>query len=154
MKQNAMNHTGNTLKLSFQQKSTGLSLIVVVGATIYYFANMWPMRPIALANDAIPTGYGNLVLSTLTLIVVTQIVLQAVLAIGAGSTSVATTHQKAAAYKASRNAYAVLTLGIFIAIGSVFLEELTPFCTANLAILGFLAAEIVKFASQLFYTRR
>lgn len=154
MKQNAMNRTDNTLNLSFQQKSTGLSLIVVIGATTYYIANMWPMRRIALASDAIPTGYGNLVLSTLTLIIVSQIVLQTVLAIGAGNTSVTTTHQKAAAHKASRNAYAVLTLAIFIAIGSVFLEELTPFCTANLAILGFLAAEIVRLASQLFYTWR
>ena len=59
-----MNRIDKTVNLSFQQKSTGLSLIVVVAATIYYFANMWPMRPIALANDAIPTGYGNLVLST------------------------------------------------------------------------------------------
>jgi hypothetical protein len=153
MKKTGVNSTGNASNISFHQKSTGLSLVVIGGAAIYYFANMWPMRPIALANDAIPTGYGNLVLSTLTLIILTQIVLQTVLAIGAGSTSVAATHQKAAMHKASRNAYAVLTLGIFVAIGSVFLEELTPFCTANLVILGFLAAEIVKFASQLFYTR-
>ena len=40
------------------------------------------------------------------------------------------------------------------AVGSVFLQELTPFCTANLAILSFALAEIVKFGSQLFYGRQ
>ena len=66
----------------------------------------------------------------------------------------ATAREKMAGLKARRNAYGVLAFGALAAIGSVFLEELTPFCTANLAFMGLAFAENVKFASQLFYARR
>ncbi|MEZ4592026.1 MAG: hypothetical protein R3D55_12925 [Chloroflexota bacterium] len=155
MNQQALNQPKNDLSnISFQQKSTALSLIITGSATAYYFANMWPMRPIALANDIIPAGYGSLVLNTITLIILAQIVLQIVLVFGSGVAAAPTEHEKTAALKAKRNAYGVLTFGIFAAIGSVFLEELTPFCTANLAILGFALAEMVKYASLLFYARK
>lgn len=153
--QEVMSRPENPLShISFQQKSTALSLIITGSATAYYFANMWPMRLIALANDIIPAGFGSLVLNTITLIILAQIVLQIVLVFGSGVAAAPTEHEKVAALKAKRNAYGVLTFGIFAAIGSVFLEELTPFCTANLAILGFALAEMVKYASLLFYARR
>ncbi len=153
--QEIMNQPDNALSnISFQQKSTALSLVITSSATTYYFANMWPMRPVALANDIIPAGYGSLVLNTITLIVLAQIVLQIVLVFGSGVAAAPTEQEKVATLKAKRNAYGVLTFGIFAAIGSVFLEELTPFCTANLAILGFSLAEMVKYASQLIYARR
>ncbi|NKQ37813.1 MAG: hypothetical protein HF973_19655 [Chloroflexi bacterium] len=155
MKQEAMNQPKNDPRnISFQQKSAVLSLVITGSATAYYIANMWPMRPIALANDIIPEGYGNLLLTTLFLIIVAEIVLQIVLVIGAGSAPAATMREQNAALKARRNAYGVLAFGALAAIGSVFLEELTPFCTANLAFLGLAFAEIVKFASQLFYGRQ
>ncbi|MCA9931145.1 MAG: hypothetical protein KC419_21820, partial [Anaerolineales bacterium] len=155
MKQETFNHPQNALSnVSFQQKSTALSLIITGSATAYYFANMWPMRPIALANDIIPAGYGNLLLNTIGLIVLAEIILQIVLVFGAGSASTAVAHEKQAALKARRNAYGVLAFGALAAIGSVFLEELTPFCTANLAFLGLAFAEVVKFASQLVYARK
>ncbi len=153
MTQETIKHTKNTVNATFQQKSAGLSLVIISSATIYYFVNMWPMRPIALANDVIPEGYGSLVLTTVAIIILAEIILQIVLAIGAGTTQATTAHEKTAVLKATRNAYAVLAFGVMAAIGSVFLQELTPFCTANLAILGFAFAEIVKFASQLFYAR-
>ena len=140
--------------ITFRQKSTALSLIITGSATAYYIANMWPMRPIALANDVIPAGYGNLLLTTLALIIVAEIILQIVLVIGAGSAPAALAQEKNAALKARRNAYGVLAFGALAAIGSVFLEELTPFCTANLAFLGLCFAEIVNYASQLVYARR
>ena len=155
MKQQALNQPENALSnISFQQKSTALSLIITGSATAYYIANMWPMRPIALANDIIPAGYGSLLLTTMGFIVLAEIILQIVLVFGAGSAPGALAHEKQAALKARRNAYGVLVFGALAAIGSVFLEELTPFCTANLAFLGLAFAEIVKFASQLFYARR
>lgn len=151
---NANPQAGVGLTASFRQKSTGLSLVIVGSATAYYVANMWPMRPIALANDAIPAGYGGLVLGTVILIILAQIVLQAVLAIGAGSTPAPTAHERNAAMKANRNAYPVLVTGLLAAVGSVFLQELPPFCTANIAILSFMAAEMVRLGSQLVYARR
>lgn len=154
MHQETINRSRTSLNASFQQKSAGLSLVITGSAAIYYFVNMWPMRPIALASDSIPPDYGSLVLATLALIIGAQIVLQAVLAIGAGAIAPPTDQERTAALKAARNGYGVLTAGVFAAIGSVFLQELTPFCTANIAILAFALAEIVKFASQLYYARR
>ncbi|MCB1718831.1 MAG: hypothetical protein KDK05_27165 [Candidatus Competibacteraceae bacterium] len=155
MTQETLNHPENTLNnMSFQQKSTVLSLVITGSATAYYIANMWPMRPIALANDIIPAGYGSLLLTTISLIVLAEIILQIVLVFGAGSAPTAVAHEKQAALQARRNAYGVLAFGALAAIGSVFLEELTPFCTANLAFLGLAFAEVVKFASQLFYARK
>ncbi|MCB9420203.1 MAG: hypothetical protein H6667_10375 [Ardenticatenaceae bacterium] len=155
MKQETLNQPETALSnISFQQKSTVLSLIITGSATAYYIANMWPMRPIALANDIIPVGYGSLLLTTMGLIILAEIILQIVLVFGAGSAPGAQAHEKQAALKARRNAYGVLAFGALAAIGSIFLEELTPFCTANLAFLGLAFAEIVKFASQLFYARK
>ena len=140
--------------ISFQQKSTVLSLIIIGSTTAYFFANMWPMRPIALATNTIPDGYGSLVLNTVGLIIVAQIIMQAVLAFGSGATPAATAHERLAALKAKRNANGVMTLGILAAVGSIFIPELTTFCTANLAFWGLLLGENVKYASQLFYARR
>ncbi|MEM7344987.1 MAG: hypothetical protein AAF485_12155 [Chloroflexota bacterium] len=139
------------IKHSFRQKSAVLSLVIISSAAIYYIVNMWLMRPIALTSDTIPAGYGSLVLTTIVLIIVAQIVLQIVLVVGSGDIGATTPHQKSVALKAARNAYGVLAFGLFAAIGSVFLEELTPFCTANLAILGLFAAEITELSSQLIY---
>lgn len=154
MKQEALNRPNRDLNsISFRQKSTVLSLIIIGSTTAYFFANMWPMRPIALATGTIPAGYGNLVLTTIGLIIVTQSVMQAVLAFGSGSAPAATSHEKIAALKARRNANGVMTLGILAAVGSIFLPELTSFCTANLAFWGLLLGENVKYISQLFYAR-
>lgn len=155
MNQQAVAHPQNDFKnVTFQQKSNGLTLVIVSSTVAYYFSKMWPMRAIALENNIIPDGFGNLVLSTIGIIIVSQIVLQIVLAIGAGETPKATAHEKMASLKATRNAYSVLAVGIFAAIGTMFLEGLTPFCTANLAILSFALAEIVKYGSMLVYGRR
>lgn len=155
MKQVTMNQTNtNTFNASFQQKSAGLSLVITSSAALYFIARVWPMRPAAVASDAIPAGYGGVVLTTLILIIVAQIVLQAVLAIGQGNVDSASTVEQAAALKARRNAYFVLTAAVLAAAGSVFVGALTPFDMANVIVVGLALAEIVKSASQLFYARR
>ena len=155
MKQEITNRTGNDLNnISFQQKSTGLSLVITSSATLYFVARAWPMRATAVATDAIPAGYGGLVITTVILIVVAQIVLQTVLTIGQGEVETADAVNQSATRKASRNGYFVLTAGILAAIGSVFVEALTIFDTANMAILGLALAEIVQAASHLIYARR
>jgi hypothetical protein len=155
MKQEIMNRSENSLNnISFQQKSTGLSLVITGSAALYFIARAWPMRSAAVANDAIPAGYGGLVITTVVLIIVAQIVLQAVLAIGQGNIEPAGAADPAAERKAWRNAYFVLTTGILAAIGSVFVEALTLFDTVTVAILGLALAEIIHLASQLIYARR
>jgi hypothetical protein len=155
MKQETMNRTHrNTFNASFQQKSTSLSLVITTSAAAYFVARAWPMRSAALVSDTIPAGYGGLVLTTLVLMVVAQIVLQTVLAIGAGSAEPATTAEQMAALKARRNGYFVLSAGMLTAVASIFVETMTTFDTASLAILGLALAEIVQLASQLFYGRQ
>ena len=149
MAQSTASHPQEGGHTSWRQKSAALSLVIIGSAGAYYVANMWPMRPIALATDTTPAGYGMLVLSTVALIIGAQIVLQAVLAVGAGTVPPATDRERNAAWRAARNAYGVLVFGVLAAVGSVFLEELTPFCTANIAILGLILAELVKYGSML-----
>jgi hypothetical protein len=112
------------------------------------------MRPAALSSDTLPVGYGGLVLTTLLLIIVGQIVLQTVLAIGQGSVAPAHAVEKAAGLKAKRNGYFVLAAGILAVIGSAFVEMLTLFDSTSLAILSLFLAEIVQQASLLFYGQR
>jgi hypothetical protein len=155
MKQETMIRSENGLNnISFQQKSTGLSLVITGSAALYFIARAWPMRSAAVASNAIPAGYGGLVITTVFLIIVAQIVLQAVLAIGHGDVERASTADQAATLKATRNAYFVLTVGAIAAVGSVFVEALTLFDTANVVVLGLALAEIVQSASQLFFARR
>lgn len=155
MTQESLNRTENGLNnVSFQQKSTGLSLVITGGATLYFIARAWPMRSTAVAGDAIPAGYGGLVITTVLLIIVAQIVLQTVLVIGQGDMEPTGTADETAARRALQNGYFVLTTGILAVIGSVFVEALTLFDTVNVAILGLALAEIVHSASQLIYARR
>lgn len=152
---------------AFQQKSTALSLLITIGATVYYIANMLPLRTEALTTGTMPAGFGPLILTTVVLIVIAQIVTQSILSLMAGGTTAMDAHEQAAALKAKRNGYLVLTVGIFGVISSAFWGEAIPFwfisrvageptlfTTANLAILAYALAAIVEYASQLFYSRR
>lgn len=142
------------LDISFHQKSTGLSLVITTSTTAYYIANMWPMRPIALATDTIPAGFGSLLLSSVLTIIIAQIVLQIVLTIGSGSAPEATAHERRAEQKAQSHAFYVLVVGVLAAVGTIFFDELTVFYTANIAIVSLFFAEIVKLSLQLVYSRK
>lgn len=133
--------------LSFQKKSTALSLVIVASAAAYFAANAFPMR--ASATDGIPTGYGALVVGTVALIIIAQIVLQIVLVFGAGSAPAASVGEKSAEFKSYRNAFYVLVTGIVAGVGAYFLDQFTPFDTVNIIILALAAAEIVRATTQL-----
>jgi hypothetical protein len=155
MNQETIKRPNNSLNhISFQQKSAGVSLVITSSAALYFSAGVWPMRPAAVAGGAIPAGYGGVIVVTLVLIVVAQIVLQSVLAIGQGAVEPANSAEQTAALKARRNAHFVLTIGAIAAVGSVFVAAPTIFDTANIVVLGLALAEIVHAASQLFYVRR
>ncbi|MEZ4593596.1 MAG: hypothetical protein R3D55_20995 [Chloroflexota bacterium] len=155
MNQETIKRSNNSLNhISFQQKSSGLSLVITSSAALYFIARVWPMRPAAVASDAIPAGYGGVVFTTLLLIVVAQIVLQAVLAIGHGDVEAASVAEQAAGHKARRNAYFALTVAALAAVGSTFFQALTLFDTANVVVLGLALAEIVQSVSRLIYARR
>ncbi len=50
------NQNNKALKASFQQKSTVVSLIIIVSAALYYLVQALPMRVIALAGQPSPTA--------------------------------------------------------------------------------------------------
>ncbi len=155
MKQEEIHPPNSTaFNASFQQKSAGMSLVIISSAALYFVARVWPMRSAAMISGTLPAGYGSLVLITLALIIVAQIVLQTVLAIGTGSIETATAVEQIAALRARRNAYFVLVASMLAAVASIFIETLTLFDTANLAILGLALAEIVLLSSQLLYGRK
>lgn len=155
MNQETIKRSNNSLNhISFQQKSTGLSLVITSSAALYFIARVWPMRPAAVASDALPAGYGWVVITTLILIVVAQIVLQAVLAIGQGNVEPSSAAEETAGHKARRNAYFVLAVGAVAAVGSTFVQALTLFDTANVVVLSLALAEIVQSVSRLIYARR
>lgn len=152
MNQNLTNRSNNARSnISFQQKSTALSLVIISGATLYYFSGAWPLD---LTTNVIPEGVALRIMTTIVLLILAQIVLQIVLTFGSGSAPAATAAEKTAALKASRNGYGVLTLVIFAAVGGIMLLGLNMLFVVNILVLGFATAEIVKLTSQLFYGGR
>ena len=141
------------LEASFHQKSAGISLFIIGCTAMYYLALALPMRPIALAGVAIPSGYGRLIFSTISIITVSQIVLQIVLVIGSGSASSTTMQEKAADMKAASIAYSVLVVGLLTVIGLLFVG-FPAFCMANIAMITLFSSEIVRYALQLIFYRR
>lgn len=73
---------------SFHKKSAGLSMVVVASIALYYGFNLFAMlqtsAPLTLSTQT-PEGYWQLASATLVLIIIVEIVLQTVLAIGAGA---------------------------------------------------------------------
>lgn len=153
MAQSTTTHkNNNSLMLSFQQKQTGLSLVIVSSTFMYYFANAWSMRSDAITGTPIPAGYGGLILSTLGFIIVAEIVLQIVMVIGAGAAPKLTALEQMGVLKANRNSKFVFMLGVLGIVGMLFVN-FPAFCLANLAVVTLLIAEITKLTSQLFYNR-
>ena len=153
MKKTLVQEVPEAIKATFQQKSAGVSLFILSSMAAYYVSQAWPMRPIALAGTPIPAGFGSLVLTTFGVIIFAEILFQIVLVIGAGAVDKASVKQEIASLKAQRNGYGVLVAGLLMVIGLLFVE-FPAFCMANFAMLALLLAEIVKFASQLFYARK
>ena len=154
MTQELLNRSNQDMtQMSFQQKSTLLSLVITISAALYYFVNAWQLQPDSEAIGMIPDSFGSLVLNTAVVITLTQIVLQIVLAFGSGSAPAKTAHEVQASLKSQRNAYFVLALTLFLGIAS-FWGDTIPFHSVELLIIGFVLSEIVKLASQLFYGRK
>lgn len=154
MSQEILNRSNQDMtQMSFQQKSTLLSLVITIMAALYYFVNAYPLQPIAEATGTIPEGFTGLIINTAVIITLTQIVLQTVLAFGTGSAPAKTAHEVTAELKGQRNGYFVLAVSVFFAIASIW-GDMNLFYTVKLLIVGFIASEVVKQASQLFYGRR
>ena len=69
MQQDVINQTNTRFTFPFHQKGVALSVVITLGAAIYYFVNVWAMQPAAVADNIIPPGYDTLVLNTLKVFV-------------------------------------------------------------------------------------
>lgn len=150
-------HKGATSVMpSFHQKSTIVSLVVIASISLYFFAQVLEVvRSGALPETGamVPPGYSGFVFTTIALTILVEIVLQAVLAFGADSVPAATSRDRDASRRAQRNGYGVLVAGVFLTFSSLFWNP-SPFVMGNLLLLGFVLAELIRLASQLFYSRQ
>ena len=151
MKQEVSTKMNNDrLSASFRQKSAGVSLFTIFLIGMYYVANLMSLLP---SSQPVPDGALSVVITTVVLIVIVESALQIVLFIGAGKIENRTELDDVIATQASRNAYVVLSVGVFAVFASMF-AGFTPFQMGSTLLLAFLLAEIVKFGSQLVYYRR
>ncbi len=142
------NNQSQTFTASFQQKSTGVSLVIVTVVAINYFVIAYEL---AQSGAAIPVGAGSLALTTIIFISIVAAVLQTVLVIGAGGVDNEPV-PNVVTHKANRNGYVVLVVGVLITFSTLF-SNVTLYMMANVALLSFVIAEIVRLASQLVYWR-
>jgi len=134
----------------FRVKSAGVSLVVILIIVLYYVANVVSLLP---SDENVPDGALGLAITSVVLIALVEAALQIVLFIGAGRIEERTERDDIIAAQSAGNAYLVMTAGAFATFASMF-AEFTPFEMGSLLLTVFLIAEIVKFASQLFYYQR
>ena len=133
---------------SFRAKSAGVSLVLTFAVGAYYVANAVGMGALVGPGTPVPDGAAVLAFTTLGLFVLLQIVLQAVLAIGAGPVAVLGAADRRSAAAGRRAAYPVLVVGALATFAAAFLGA-SPFGLANLALVGFVIAELVRFTGEL-----
>jgi hypothetical protein len=142
------------LNTSFHTKSAGISLVVIVVISIYYFASVLVQLDIPMRADAsLPGGLWQLGITTLVLLIVAEVALHIVLTIGAGRAAASAKPDGDVESKAMRNAYFILAAGVLISFGTLFFNA-SAFVMSHILLLFFVLAELTRFASQLIYYRR
>ena len=148
------------VELSLREKSICGSMVAVLVIAIAYFSRTasW------IAADAVdPEEVAGLSVGALILLVVVQLVFQGLLAL-ASRDDPTDERDRLIAAVASRNAYIVLQVGLWLVIGHVVAAAVmqhtaaarwfAPVATTQLGLLAAIAAELAKYFSQLVYYRR
>jgi hypothetical protein len=144
--------------LSYQEKSIWASLLVLTGASAYFFVSVFDGyvsgAPLTVAQIAPP------LLSMIVLIVAAEVVLHTTLAL-CGQEEPKDERDVLVAAKAARNAYYLLITGLAVlgghaAAAEVFAYGRMPGVEAAVLAIVFAVtiAEIGHYASQLYYYRR
>lgn len=155
MTQEMMKQETNSFNASFQQKSTGVSLVLVGAAGLYTVARLVEMaraEPALQSATPLPDGYWGLLIGVMAFIIVMEIVLQIVLVIGAGGAQPTTARDTAARQKGISSAYWVLASGMMLTIVSMLFSP-TPFVMGAILLVTFVLAEVVRLAAQLIFGR-
>jgi hypothetical protein len=148
------------VELSVREKSICGSLVAVLVIAIAYFCRTasW------IAADAVDPGeVAGLSVGALILLIAVQLVFQGLLAL-ASRDDPTDERERLIAAVASRNAYIVLQVGLWLVICHIVAAMamqhtaaarwFAPFATAQLGLLAAIAAELAKYCSQLVYYRR
>ena len=136
------------MNLSFQEKSTWISLFSLLIAYSYYFYRVFA-TPVSEAETV------NLFIFAVVVVVIIEIVLHIVVAISNARDAQQGSDErdKLFALKATRISSTVLAIGVLLS-ASLWLTNATPLNMANAILLSLVLAELVQCLVQLFYYRR
>lgn len=150
--------------MSYKEKSVWVSLILNLAIAGYYLFHLQGLNTNGLLTEETLT---DLFVRIVLMLVVWEIILQASLALLNYHESDKGEDERESMFKlrGNRNGYHVLTAVVFIAIFILwkvdfnehrlaFNELSAAMNTLNILVVGVLAAEIVNYASQVFYYRR
>ncbi len=136
------------MNLSFQEKSTWISLFSLLIPYSYYFYRVFA-TPVSEAEMV------TLFILAVVVIVIIQIVLHVAVAIANTRDALHGGDERDELFelKAARIASVVLATGVLLS-ASLWLTDATPLNMANAILLSLVAAQLVQCLVQLFYYRR
>jgi len=153
------------MNMSFREKSIWISLVSTLLIFGDYFLNIISLS--SLPADAAKAATLGLSLRALFLIIIVEIVCQAMLAASNRKAAElgADERDKLFEYKGNNFGYTVLVIGVFITLGRIVFLEINPeiieqstllnipLLTAHILLFSFIFSEVVRFSAQLYYYR-
>ncbi len=140
------------MNLSFQEKSTWVSLVTTVVVSAIYFSKVYPILKLEPGN---PVGLVKLFVGMTILYILISAVLHSVLAIHKHKEAAAGADErdKLIELKAFRNAYFALIFGLFHVGAYAFFHTSTA-VIIHLALAAFVLSQIVGYITQIYHYRR
>ena len=134
---------------SFQEKSIWISLTTISLIFGYYFVRIFKMA----SQDEINIAQSIvLLISVIVMVIIVEVVFHIIIALR-NRPQALDERDRLIELKATRNAYFVLVLGIFLPIACIA-ASVRPFIVAHVIMFIFVLSEIAQFLSQLVYYRR
>ncbi len=143
----------NQLSMSFEEKSTWASLLIILLVFVGYFSQVFDGLVTATLDKAEITG---LFIGAVVSVIVLEIALHVVIAII--NVKDADQHMderdRLFSIRAGNISGWVLGFGVLMIASQTFIYELSPLWIANLLLFAVFISQVVSYALQLFYYRR
>lgn len=150
--------------MSYKERSIWASLAILVYIWFNYFNELSALH---LAGQLTMEAVNDLLVDVVILTIILEIALQILIAVidHKDANYNEDERDKLISLHGSRNAYAVLTIGVFLAVFYTVIPTLSTYLfptiemsnaykVMHLVIIFALAAEVLKFSTQIFYYRR
>lgn len=134
---------------SFQEKSIWISLVTISLIFGYYFVRVFKM---ASQDEINITQSIVLLISVIVMVIIVEVIFHIIISLKSRPQAL-DERDRLIELKATRNAYFVLVLGIFVPIAGIA-AQVRPFIVAHVIMFIFVLSEIAKFLTQLFYYKR